>query len=74
MGDIQRRELYFVALLGVIVVVVVLLLVLVLAIRVKERECVKIVFEGGNLIQVTTSLSPFYLLVFSICFYFLIAV
>ena len=35
--DIQRRELYFVASLGVVVVV--LLLVLVLTIRVKEREC-----------------------------------
>ena len=40
LGDIQRRELYFVALLGVVVVVVVLFLVLVLAIRVKERESV----------------------------------
>ena len=39
-GDIQRRELYYVALLGVVVVVVLLLLVLVLAIRVKERESV----------------------------------
>ena len=36
-----------------------------LAIRVKERErvCVKVVFEGGNLIQVTASLSSFQLLI-----------
>ena len=47
---------------------------LVLAIRVKERECVQVVFEGDKLIQVTTSLSSFHLLVFSICFYFLVVV
>ena len=51
-----------------------LLLILVLAIRVKERECVKVVFEGDKLIQVTTSLSSFQLLVLFICFYFLVIV
>ena len=40
-----------------------------LAIKVKEKVCVKVVFEGGNLIQVTTSLSSFQLLVvFSFAF------
>ena len=64
---------HFVALLGVVVVVL-FLLVLVLAIRVKERECVRGVFEGDKLIQVTTSLSSFHLLVFTIYFYFQVVV
>ena len=45
-----------------------------LAIRVKERECVSVVFEGDKVIQVTTSLSSFHLLVFVIYFYFLVVV
>ena len=65
---------YFVTLLGVVVVVVVLLLVLALAIRVKERECASDVFESAKIIQVTTSLSSFHLLVFAIYFYFLVVV
>ena len=44
-----------------------------LAIRVKERECVKVVFEGDNLMQVTTSLSSFQLLgVFPFVFTYLL--
>ena len=45
-----------------------------LAIRVKERVCVSVVFEGDKVIQVTTSLSSFHLLVFVIYFYFLVVV
>ena len=52
-----------------------LLLVLVLAIRVKERESVyKLYLKGDKLIQVTTSLSSFNLLMLSIGFYFLVVV
>ena len=44
-----------------------------LAIRVKERQCVKVVFEGGNLIQVTTSLYSFQILgVFPFAFTYLL--
>ena len=45
-----------------------------LAIRVKERVCVKVVFEGDKFIQVITSLSSFHLLGVFICFYLFVLV
>ena len=51
-----------------------LLLLVSLAIRVKERECVQVVFEGDKLIQVILLFLLSIYLAFFICFYFLVLV
>ena len=73
-ADIQSLGVVVILFLGVVVILFPSSSSFSLAIRVKERECVRVVFEGDKLIQVTTSLSSFHLLVFSNCFYFLVVV